>query len=65
MPQLAGHVDAGLDAEGVPCFEGEGVALDDVGVLVLLEADPVTGAMDEVLAVPASAMTARVTRSTS
>ena len=48
---LARHVDAGLDAEGVAVGERALVALDDVRVLVLLHADPVAGAMHEVLAV--------------
>ena len=45
---LPGEVDAGLDRERVARRERLAVAADDVRVLVLLDADAVTGAMDEV-----------------
>ena len=48
---LARNVDAGLDAVRMAGFECQRVALDDVGILVLLHADAVAGAVDEVLAV--------------
>src|SRR5690606_14857236 len=48
---LAGYVDAGFDAERVPRFERARVTFDDVRVFVFLHADPVAGAVDEVLAV--------------
>ena len=47
-PEAAGQVDAGLDAEGVARRRGGvRVARDDVRVLVLLDADAVAGAVDE------------------
>ena len=50
-PPSPRHVDAGLDAEGVARLQRQAVALDHVRVLVLLHADAVAGAVDEVLAV--------------
>lgn len=47
---LSGHVDAGLDGEGVAWFEEFGVARDEVGILVGLDADAMTRAVDKVLA---------------
>ena len=49
-PEPAGHVDAGLDRERVAGLERRAVARDDVGVFVLLDADAVAGAVDELLA---------------
>ena len=49
-PEPARDVDAGLDREGVAGLQRRAVARDDVGVLVLLDADAVTGAVDELLA---------------
>ena len=50
-PELAGQVDARLDRERHPRLQNLGVAFDDVGVFVTVQADAVTGAVDEVLAV--------------
>src|SRR4051812_8860306 len=52
-PPLALDVDAGLDREGVADGEPVAVAADQVGVLMLLEADAVAGAVNEVVAVAA------------
>src|ERR1700742_1120989 len=51
-PELAGQIDAGLDGEAVPGEYGGGVALDDVGFLVFLDAHAVAGAVDEAVAQP-------------
>ena len=51
-PNRPGDVDAGLDAEGVAGRQRRAVAGDDVGVLVLLDADAVAGAVHELLAPP-------------
>src|SRR5207248_5651908 len=50
---LALDIDPGLDREGVPGPQGLAVAADEVGVLVLLEADAVARAVHEVGPVPA------------
>ena len=44
------EVDAGLDREGVSHGQDGVVARHEIGVLVLLDPDPVPGAVDEVLA---------------
>ena len=49
--EAPGQVDAGLDREGVPGDEPVAVADHDVGVLVLLDADAVAGAVHEEVAV--------------
>src|SRR5437016_9853390 len=48
-----GHVDAGLDREGVAGHERLTVAADEVRVLVLLEPDAVPGSVDEIGSVAA------------
>src|SRR4051794_4759078 len=48
----AGEVDPGLDAERRADRERLVVARDEVRLLVPLEADPVAGSVDELLAVP-------------
>src|SRR5690606_12723724 len=50
-PELPGQVDAGLYRECVPGDEPLGVPFHNVGVLVDFETDPVTGPMNEPLAV--------------
>ncbi len=51
-PWSAAGVDARLDREAHAGRKRRVVAVDDPRLLVLLEADPMTGAMDEQLAVP-------------
>src|SRR5271165_1539928 len=43
------HIDARLHRERMPGLERLRVSRDEIGVLVLLDADPVTGPMEEVL----------------
>ena len=50
-PDAILEIDARLDAEGMTGRDRKVVALDHVGVLVLLHADAVARAVDEVLAV--------------
>ena len=50
-PEKSVQVDARLDREGVAGNERRRVPGDDVGVLVLLDPDPVPDAEDEGLAV--------------
>ena len=49
--EAPGQVDPGFHAERVPGHQWRRVAGDDVGILVGLGADAVTGAVHEVLAV--------------
>src|SRR6476620_7381552 len=51
-PEPAGEVDAGLDGEAHARLQGLLLALDHVRRLVRRDADAVTGAMDELGAVP-------------
>ena len=57
-PNSPGHVDPGLDGEGVAGRQRRRVAGDDVRVLVLLDPDAVPGPVDEPVA-PAGRRDAR------